>query len=185
MPGGALMTPTRLRTLFLLPAVLAVASWLLLQSVYTSLPSFPWTMVPALIIAAGGEAITARGLRARILGRPGTKPVPPLQVARMVALAKASSLASAGIGGVAGRVAAGAGGRPRRAARQPHLRRVGAAGRGRALPGVLLPGPGRPGLRPLHPAAPAPGGPLPPVTPGNRTENGRTWTLKQASTRPG
>src|SRR6202000_2040174 len=128
MPGGALMTPTRLRTLFLITAVLAVASWLLLQSVYTSLPSFPWTMVPALIIAAGGEAITARGLRARILGRPGTKPVPPPQV-----------------GPAAARLPAGPGGRPRRADRQPHLRRVGAAGRGRALPGVLLPGPGRPG----------------------------------------
>ena len=111
------MTPTRLRTLFLITTVLAVASWLLLQSVYTSLPSFPWTMVPALIIAAGGEAITARGLRARILGRPGTKPVPPLQVARMVALAKASSLASAVIGGVAaGFAAAAAGSLPARAA---------------------------------------------------------------------
>jgi len=103
------MTPTRLRTLFLIAAVLAVASWLLLKSVYGSLPSFPWTMVPALLIAAGGEAITARGLRARILGRPGTKPVPPLQVARMVALAKASSLASAVLGGIAAGFAAAAG----------------------------------------------------------------------------
>ena len=111
------MTPTRLRTLFLIAAVLAVVSWLLLRSVYGSLPSFPWTMVPALIIAAGGEAITARGLRARILGRPGTKPVPPLQVARMVALAKASSLAAAVIGGVAAGFAAAAGGSlPARAA---------------------------------------------------------------------
>src|ERR1700761_4175496 len=104
------MTPTRLRTLFLIAAVLAVASWLLLKSVYGSLPSFPWTMVPALLIAAGGEAITARGLRARLLARPGTKPVPPLQVARMVALAKASSLAAAVLGGIAAGFAAAAGG---------------------------------------------------------------------------
>src|ERR1700760_1944309 len=93
------MTPTRLRTLIGIAVALAVVSWLLLRTVYSSLPSFPWTMVPALIIAAGGEAITGRGLRARILGRPGAKPVPALQVARMVALAKASSLAAAVIGG--------------------------------------------------------------------------------------
>jgi len=112
------MTPTRLRTLFLIAAVLAVASWLLLKSVYSSLPSFPWTMVPALIIAAGGEVITGRGLQARILRRPGAKPVPPLQVARMVALAKASSLAAAVIGGVAaGFAGAAAGSLPAPAAR--------------------------------------------------------------------
>jgi hypothetical protein len=111
------MTPTRLRTLFLIAAVLAVASWLVLRAVYGSLPQFPWTMVPALVIAAGGEAITARGLRARILGHPGTKPMPPLQVARMVALAKASSLAAAVIAGVAaGFAAAAAGSLPAHAA---------------------------------------------------------------------
>ena len=111
------MTPTRLRTLFLIAVAVAAVSWLLLRTVYGSLPSFPWTMVPALVIAAGGEAITGRGLRARILGRPGTKPVPPLQVARMVALAKASSLAAAVIAGVAaGFAAAAAGSLPARAA---------------------------------------------------------------------
>jgi hypothetical protein len=111
------MTPTRLRTLIGIAVALAVVSWLLLRTVYSSLPSFPWTMVPALIIAAGGEAITGRGLRARILGRPGAKPVPALQVARMVALAKASSLAAAVIGGVAaGFAGAAAGSLPARAA---------------------------------------------------------------------
>jgi Protein of unknown function (DUF3180) len=111
------MTPTRLRTLFLIAVVLAVVSWLLLHTVYGSLPPLPWTMVPALIIAAGGEVITGRGLYARILRRPGTKPVPPLQVARMVALAKASSLAAAVIGGVAaGFAGAAAGSLPARAA---------------------------------------------------------------------
>src|ERR1700744_319525 len=102
------MTPTRLRTLFGIAVARAVVSWLLLRTVSSSLPSFPWTMVPALVIAAGGEAITARGLRARILGRPGTKPMPSLQVARMVALAKASSLAAAVIAGVAAGFAAAA-----------------------------------------------------------------------------
>src|ERR1700744_2738555 len=111
------MTPTRLRTLFGIAVALAAVRWLLLRTVYSSLASFPWTMAPALVIAAGGEAITGRGLRARILGRPGTKPVPSLQVARMVALAKASSLAAAVIAGVAaGFAAAAAGSLPARAA---------------------------------------------------------------------
>jgi hypothetical protein len=95
------MTPTRLRTLFLIAVAVAAVSWLVLHAAYGSLPPLPWTMVPALIIAAGGEVITGRGLQARILRRPGAKPVPPLQVARMVALAKASSLAAAVIGGAA------------------------------------------------------------------------------------
>src|ERR1700744_1689118 len=111
------MTPTRLRTLFGIAVALAAVSWLLLRTVYSSLPSFPWTMVPALVIAAGGEAVTGRGLQGRILRRPGAKPVPPLQVARMVALAKASSLAAAVIGGVAaGFAGAAAGSLPARAA---------------------------------------------------------------------
>jgi hypothetical protein len=112
------MTPTRLRTLFLIAVVVAAVSWLLLHAAYGSLPPLPWTMVPALIIAAGGEVITGRGLQARILRRPGAKPVPPLQVARMVALAKASSLAAAVIGGVAaGFAGAAAGSLPAPAAR--------------------------------------------------------------------
>ena len=112
------MTPTRLRTLFLIAVVVAAVSWLVLHAVYGSLPPLPWTMVPALIIAAGGEVITGRGLQARILRRPGAKPVPPLQVARMVALAKASSLAAAVIGGVAaGFAGAAAGSLPAPAAR--------------------------------------------------------------------
>jgi hypothetical protein len=112
------MTPTRLRTLFLIAVVVAAVSWLVLHAAYGSLPPLPWTMVPALIIAAGGEVITGRGLQARILRRPGAKPVPPLQVARMVALAKASSLAAAVIGGVAaGFAGAAAGSLPAPAAR--------------------------------------------------------------------
>jgi uncharacterized membrane protein YbhN (UPF0104 family) len=167
------MTPTRVRTLLLIAVVLAVVSWLLLRAVYGSLPSVPWTMVPALVIAAGGEAITGRGLRARILGRPGAKPVPPLQVARVAALAKASSLAAAVIGGVAAGFAAAAGGSlPARAAGHDVL--TGSVTFGAA---VLLPGPGRPGRRALRAAAPAPHGPLPPMTAAPRTGSPRTAAL--------
>ena len=68
------MTPTRTRNLLLVAVAFAVASWLVVRLTYSSLPPLPWTMVPALAIAAVAEAWTGHGLRARILGRPGTKP---------------------------------------------------------------------------------------------------------------
>jgi uncharacterized membrane protein YfcA len=86
--------------------------WLLLRSLYAKLPPLPWTGVPALLIAALAEAWTGRDLKARIAARRGSssgqetdrrrKPVAALFVSRMVALAKASSLAAAIIAGVAG-----------------------------------------------------------------------------------
>jgi len=94
------VTPTRPRTLLLI-AVLAVAvTWALLIAVYASLPPLTWTAVPALLIAAGAEAWTGYDLRTRIQGRPGARPMPPLFVARMVALAKASSQTAALLAGV-------------------------------------------------------------------------------------
>jgi hypothetical protein len=80
--------------------VCALVSWLLLRLLYSSLPPLPWTGVPALAVAAAGEAWTGHELRARILGRPGTKPAPPIYVARMAVLAKATSQAAAVIGGI-------------------------------------------------------------------------------------
>ena len=103
------MRPTRTRTLLLVAVAFAVAGWLVVRLIYSTLPPLPWTTVPALMIAAAAEAWTGRGLRARVLGRPGTKP-PPLYVARMAALAKASSLAAAVIGGGAAGFAVSAAG---------------------------------------------------------------------------
>jgi hypothetical protein len=80
--------------------ICAAAGWLLLRAVYAKLPPLPWTGVPALLIAAVAEAWTGRELKARISGRrQGLKPVAPLFVARMVALAKATSVAAAIIAG--------------------------------------------------------------------------------------
>jgi len=93
------MRPTKARTLVLTGLVCAVGMWLLLRQVYTSLPPLPWSGVPALALLAVVEAITGRNVRARLAGR-GT-PVPPIAVARIAALAKASSLAAALIGGLA------------------------------------------------------------------------------------
>lgn len=94
------MTPTRPRTLLLNGVLAAAVTWALLTAVYSDLPPLTWTLVPALLIAAAVEAWGGRGLRARIQGRGGTRPAPPLFVARIVALAKASSQTAALIAGV-------------------------------------------------------------------------------------
>jgi hypothetical protein len=94
------MRPTRTSTLAVVAVVCALAAWLLLRSVYDRLPPLPWTGVPALLIAAVAEAWTGRDLKARITGGRGLKPAAPLFVSRMVALAKASSLAAAVIAGL-------------------------------------------------------------------------------------
>ncbi len=95
------MKPTRPRTLLLVVILAGAVTWALLTAVYNDLPPLTWTGVPALLIAAGAEAWIGRDLRARIVGRTGTKPAPPLFVARMVALAKASAYAGALLAGVA------------------------------------------------------------------------------------
>ncbi len=95
------MRPTRTSTLAIVAVVCAAVSWLLLKLVYEHLPLLPWTGVPALVVAALAEAWTGRDLRARIAGGRGLKPAAPLFVSRMVALAKASSLAAAVIAGLA------------------------------------------------------------------------------------
>ena len=94
------MKPTRTSTLVIVAVVCAVAAWLALRSVYQHLPPLPWTGVPALLVAALAEAWTGRDLQARIAGRRGLKPAAPLFVSRMVALAKASSVAGAAIAGL-------------------------------------------------------------------------------------
>jgi hypothetical protein len=96
------MRPTRPTTLALIAVACALAGWLLLKAVYQSLPPLPWTGVPALLVAAAAEAWAGRDLKARIAGRRGPKPAAPLFVSRMVALAKASSVAAAVIAGLAG-----------------------------------------------------------------------------------
>jgi Protein of unknown function (DUF3180) len=95
------MRPTRTSTLVIVAVVCAALAWLLLHSVYEKLPPLPWTGVPALLVAAAAEAWTGRDLKARIAGRRGLRPTAPLFVSRMVALAKASSLAAAAIAGLA------------------------------------------------------------------------------------
>src|SRR5262249_51416199 len=61
------------------------------------------TAVPALAALAIAEALVGRHVRARLTGRrAASKPLAPIAVARLVALAKASSVAASALGGLAG-----------------------------------------------------------------------------------
>jgi hypothetical protein len=111
------MTPTRARTLITLAACCGVAAWAVLLLIYVSLPPLPWTAAPTLLLLAVVEAASGRSLRVRLRGggvgssrangqarppgAPGIRPIPPITVARLAALAKASSLAAAVFGGLA------------------------------------------------------------------------------------
>lgn len=103
------MTPTRPRTLLAVFVCLGVVSWLLLRAFYTSLPPLPWTAAPTLLLLAIVEAASGRSLRVRLRaqrsGQAGRgaapRPISPIAVARLAALAKASSLAAAIFGGLA------------------------------------------------------------------------------------
>jgi hypothetical protein len=104
------MTPTRPRTLLTVFACFGVVAWLLLRAFYTSLPPLPWTAAPTLLLLAIVEAASGRSLRVRLRAqrsggqaRRGAtpRPIPPIAVARLAALAKASSMAAAIFGGLA------------------------------------------------------------------------------------
>jgi hypothetical protein len=92
--------PTRPRFLLFIALTCAAVTWAVLHVIYSRLPPLTWSGVPALLIAAGAEAWTGRDLRARIAGERG-QPAPPLFVARMLVLAKASGQVAALFGGVA------------------------------------------------------------------------------------
>jgi Protein of unknown function (DUF3180) len=94
------VTPTRVWSLVVIGVACAAASWLVLRLVYSDLPPLPWTAVPALLLLAIAEGWSGRNLRTRLSGRMGSKPILPIAVARMAALAKASSLVGALIGGL-------------------------------------------------------------------------------------
>ncbi len=94
------MKPTRARSLLFTGVLAAAVTWALLTVIYNKLPPLTWTGVPALLLAAAVEAWTGRDLRARITGQPGSKPAPPLFVARMVVVAKATSQVGALLAGV-------------------------------------------------------------------------------------
>jgi Protein of unknown function (DUF3180) len=95
------MNPTRPGVLVAIAVICAAAAWLTVRRTFASLPPLPWTAVPAMLLLAIGEGLAGRNLKARIAGRAAGKPIEPIAVARMAALAKASSVAAAALGGLA------------------------------------------------------------------------------------
>jgi hypothetical protein len=113
------MQPTKSWSLVVVAVSCAALAWLAATIGFANFPPLPWTAVPALLLLAFGEVLFARNLRMRLRGgsgagsglgsgpgsgagsRPGLKPVDPIAVPRVVALAKASSIAAAAFGGLA------------------------------------------------------------------------------------
>ncbi|NJP29081.1 DUF3180 domain-containing protein [Microbispora sp. SCL1-1] len=94
------MKPTNPGVLVGLVLVFGLLTWGLLLRFYSTVPTLPWTAIPTTLLLAIGEAYTGWLTRARILRRPNTKPVEPLAVARLAALAKATAYAGAAFGGI-------------------------------------------------------------------------------------
>ena len=94
------MNLTRPGTLIAIFVSCALLAWLAVRASFENLPLLPFTAIPALAALAVAETAVARNIRARLTGRRTGKPVAPIAVARLVALAKASSVAAAALGGL-------------------------------------------------------------------------------------
>ncbi|KAB8196599.1 DUF3180 family protein [Nonomuraea phyllanthi] len=93
------MKPTHPGPLIGIAFVAGVLAWGLIQPIYGKV-FIPWTAIPTMLLLAIGEGYSAWATKARIARKPGTKPVEPLAVARLAALAKASAYAGAAFGGL-------------------------------------------------------------------------------------
>lgn len=94
------MGPTRIRWLVVLFVVVAVVTGVVVRGVYSTLPPLPATAVPSLLLIAVGEVYLGLNFRARIQRKSRTRPVEPLVVARLVALAKATAYMGSVFGGL-------------------------------------------------------------------------------------
>ncbi|MGP3912729.1 DUF3180 domain-containing protein [Nonomuraea sp. 10N515B] len=94
------MRPTHPGRLVGILVVVALLTWVAVRQFYSDLPLLPWTAIPTVLLLAIGEGYSAWVTKARIARKPGTKPVEPLAVARLAALAKASAYAGAVFGGL-------------------------------------------------------------------------------------
>jgi hypothetical protein len=85
------MKPTSIWVLVALAFVAGGVAYVLTLHFYSDVPS-PSTLAPlSLLLVALAEAYVASTTRARMTGRPGTRPIDPIFVAKLAALAKASS----------------------------------------------------------------------------------------------
>ncbi len=94
------MQLTRPGTLAGIFALCTLAGWLAVRKTFASLPLLPVGLIWVLLGLAIAETLVARHIRRRI-SSPGTgKPLAAIAVARLVALAKASSAAAAALAGL-------------------------------------------------------------------------------------
>jgi hypothetical protein len=86
--------PTKPLTLVIIFAIAAVLAYVLERRFFgdVAVPTLP---LATFVVLALIEGLTARITRARIERKPGTEPIPPLTAARLMVLAKASSIAGA------------------------------------------------------------------------------------------
>ncbi|HEU0132499.1 MAG TPA: DUF3180 domain-containing protein [Mycobacteriales bacterium] len=93
------MRPTRLGTLAVVALVAALVTYLAFRALYGDLPPVPASMAATVFVLAVAELFLAPSVRARLEGRPRTKPIMPIAVARTAAFAKASSSIGALVAG--------------------------------------------------------------------------------------
>ncbi|MFD0199784.1 MULTISPECIES: DUF3180 domain-containing protein [Saccharothrix] len=86
---------TKPRDLLAAGLVAGLLAHLLIRLAYDTLPPLPAFAGFTLLVIAAVNLYLASSLRARILRKPGARPVEPLTAARAVAFAKASSLLGA------------------------------------------------------------------------------------------
>ena len=96
------MHMTRPGTLAGIFAICAIVAWLAVRATFTEPAAAADHCRPGAAALALAEAVVGRNVRARLTGRKAGKPLAPIAVARLVALAKASSAGAAALGGLAG-----------------------------------------------------------------------------------
>jgi len=97
------MRPTRTRLLVALAVIAAAAGWgvaTLVDSYASRSLPVPWTAPIVMAVLAIAITLWARGTRARLAHRPGTRPMDPLLAARSAALALAGSRTGALVSGL-------------------------------------------------------------------------------------
>jgi hypothetical protein len=100
------LTPTRPGNLVLAAVGTAVVSFILMRRYFGELPDVTWLAGLTMAGLAVVEGIAARSTRAKIERKPRSGVLNPLFVARLVVLAKASSLAGSLFAGAYGGIAA-------------------------------------------------------------------------------
>jgi len=92
--------PTRPLPLAGITVIVALLSLMVVRLTYSDLPLLTWTAIPVVLLMAFGEAYSGWMTRLRLARKGDTKPVEPLVVARLAALAKATAYTGAVFGGL-------------------------------------------------------------------------------------